>query len=227
MGARDEGPRPARRPGRGQGHPGARPGPPPRPARIATGDLFRAAVRDGTPLGLEARGTWTRRAGPGRDHGPDAPGAAGRPGRGARARSSTASPAPAPRPRRSTRARRARRPRSTPPSSSTSPRRTCSGASPGAGSARRPAMPTTRPHTRRAWRASATWTARRCPARRRQAGDRPGPAGEQLGALDDVVDHYRSAGVLRTVDGRRPIAEVTADLARGDRAGPVAGARSP
>ncbi len=35
---------------------------------------------------------------------------------------------------------------------------------------------------------------------------------QQLGALADVVDHYRSAGVLHTVDGRRPIAAVTNDL---------------
>jgi adenylate kinase len=35
---------------------------------------------------------------------------------------------------------------------------------------------------------------------------------KQLGALGDVVDHYRSAGLLQTVDGRRPIAAVTNDL---------------
>jgi adenylate kinase len=35
---------------------------------------------------------------------------------------------------------------------------------------------------------------------------------KQLGALADVVDHYRTAGVLQTVDGRRPIAAVTNDL---------------
>ena len=35
---------------------------------------------------------------------------------------------------------------------------------------------------------------------------------KQLGALADVVDHYRAAGVLQTVDGRRPIAAVTNDL---------------
>ncbi len=35
---------------------------------------------------------------------------------------------------------------------------------------------------------------------------------KQLGALADVVDHYRVAGLLRTVDGRRPIAAVTNDL---------------
>ncbi len=34
----------------------------------------------------------------------------------------------------------------------------------------------------------------------------------QLGALADVVDHYRRTGVLRTVDGTRPIAEVTEEL---------------
>jgi adenylate kinase len=35
---------------------------------------------------------------------------------------------------------------------------------------------------------------------------------KQLGALADVVEHYRVAGVLQTVDGRRPIAAVTNDL---------------
>jgi adenylate kinase len=35
---------------------------------------------------------------------------------------------------------------------------------------------------------------------------------QQLGALRDVVGHYRSAGVLRSVDGRRPIPEVTEEL---------------
>jgi adenylate kinase len=35
---------------------------------------------------------------------------------------------------------------------------------------------------------------------------------QQLGALRDVVGHYRAAGVLRTVDGRRPIPEVTEEL---------------
>jgi adenylate kinase len=35
---------------------------------------------------------------------------------------------------------------------------------------------------------------------------------KQLGALADVVEHYRAAGVLQTVDGRRPIAAVTNDL---------------
>ena len=34
----------------------------------------------------------------------------------------------------------------------------------------------------------------------------------QLGPLEEVVEHYRPLGVLRTVDGRRPIAAVTADL---------------
>ena len=35
---------------------------------------------------------------------------------------------------------------------------------------------------------------------------------KQLGALEDVVDHYRSVGLLQVVDGRRPIAAVTNDL---------------
>ncbi len=34
----------------------------------------------------------------------------------------------------------------------------------------------------------------------------------QLGSLEEVVEYYRPLGVLRTVDGRRPIAAVTADL---------------
>jgi adenylate kinase family enzyme len=32
---------------------------------------------------------------------------------------------------------------------------------------------------------------------------------QQLGALEDVVDHYRSRGVLASVDGRQSIREVT------------------
>ena len=35
---------------------------------------------------------------------------------------------------------------------------------------------------------------------------------QQLGALRDVVGYYRSQGTLRTVDGRRPITEVTDEL---------------
>jgi len=35
---------------------------------------------------------------------------------------------------------------------------------------------------------------------------------KQLGALADVVEHYRVAGRLHAVDGRRPIAAVTNDL---------------
>ena len=35
---------------------------------------------------------------------------------------------------------------------------------------------------------------------------------KQLGALGDVVDHYRAAGKLKTVDGTQPIADVTASL---------------
>ena len=34
----------------------------------------------------------------------------------------------------------------------------------------------------------------------------------QLGALAEVSRHYRDRGILRTVDGRRPIEQVTADL---------------
>lgn len=35
---------------------------------------------------------------------------------------------------------------------------------------------------------------------------------KQLSALGEVVDHYRAAGLLRSVDGRRPIAAVSNDL---------------
>ena len=35
---------------------------------------------------------------------------------------------------------------------------------------------------------------------------------QQLGALADVVEHYRAAGILQGVDGSRPIADVTNDL---------------
>ena len=35
---------------------------------------------------------------------------------------------------------------------------------------------------------------------------------QQLGALDAVVDYYRNHGALRTVDGRQPIERVTDDL---------------
>ena len=34
----------------------------------------------------------------------------------------------------------------------------------------------------------------------------------QLADLDAVVDHYRSTGALQTVDGRQPIADVSASL---------------
>jgi adenylate kinase len=35
---------------------------------------------------------------------------------------------------------------------------------------------------------------------------------EQMPPLDDVVDHYRRAGILATVDGREPIDEVSRDV---------------
>jgi adenylate kinase len=35
---------------------------------------------------------------------------------------------------------------------------------------------------------------------------------QQLGALGDVVDHYRARGILRTVDGTRTIEEVSTEL---------------
>ena len=106
------------RPGRGQGHPGARCSPSGSACpHVATGDLFRAAVRDGTPLGLEARRYMER--------GELVPDditirmlldRLEQPRRRRRRRSSTASRARAPRPRRSTRAGRARASGSTAPS---------------------------------------------------------------------------------------------------------------
>ncbi len=42
---------------------------------------------------------------------------------------------------------------------------------------------------------------------------------QQLGSMEDVVDHYRSGDVLQAVDGRRPVEEVTAALL--DRIGPT------
>lgn len=35
---------------------------------------------------------------------------------------------------------------------------------------------------------------------------------KQLGALADVIDYYRARGILRSVDGRRPIRDVTSSL---------------
>jgi adenylate kinase len=35
---------------------------------------------------------------------------------------------------------------------------------------------------------------------------------EQLGALDEVIEHYRSSGVLRTVDGLQPVGAVAAAI---------------
>ena len=35
---------------------------------------------------------------------------------------------------------------------------------------------------------------------------------QQLGALNEVIDHYRSAGVLRTVNGLRGIGEVAEEI---------------
>jgi adenylate kinase family enzyme len=34
----------------------------------------------------------------------------------------------------------------------------------------------------------------------------------QIAPLEEVVDHYRAGGILRTVDGSRPIDEVSADV---------------
>jgi adenylate kinase len=43
---------------------------------------------------------------------------------------------------------------------------------------------------------------------------------QQIPPLLDVVDHYRATGVLRSIDGLRPIQDVTAgllaELARGE-----------
>jgi adenylate kinase len=48
---------------------------------------------------------------------------------------------------------------------------------------------------------------------------------KQLGALEDVVDHYRVEGKLRVVDGTQPIEAVTADLLAAIRALPGWAAR--
>jgi adenylate kinase len=40
----------------------------------------------------------------------------------------------------------------------------------------------------------------------------------QLAALGDVVDYYRQRGLLRTIDGRRPVTEVTDALLAAARA---------
>ena len=42
---------------------------------------------------------------------------------------------------------------------------------------------------------------------------------QQLGALREVSRHYRDQGVLRSVDGRRSIDEVAADLLAARRPG--------
>jgi adenylate kinase len=34
----------------------------------------------------------------------------------------------------------------------------------------------------------------------------------QLGALNDVIEHYRGGGILRVVDGNRPVEDVTRSL---------------
>ena len=54
-----------------------------------------------------------------------------------------------------------------------------------------------------------------------------GPASSSSsGALEDVVDHYRAAGLLQTVDGRRPIAAVIERPARLHRARARTGGRT-
>ena len=195
---------------------------------LATGDLFRAAVRDGTPLGVVAQGYMDRG-----ELVPDeitirmlarAPRDARR-GRGRHPRRLPADRAPRPRP--STRAGRAGHARGR-----RDPRRRPGGRARGAplralGLPRRPATPTTRPPTRRGCRASATRTAR---ALVQRDDDRPevvrGRLEEQLGALEDVVDHYRPPGVLRT--GRRPSHDRGRDGRRSSAAiEPVPSWRSP
>ena len=169
--------RPARRPGAGKGTQAAllaeRLGIP----HVATGDLFRAAVRDGSPIGLEARRYMERgqlvpdditiRMLLDRLAQPDA----------AERRDPRRLPAQ-PRPGRGARrgARRARRARSTAPSASRSRPTSWSGACPAAGSAATPATSTTRhqpapgPGRLRHRRLAAR------PARRRQGRDDPRPA---------------------------------------------------
>jgi len=43
---------------------------------------------------------------------------------------------------------------------------------------------------------------------------------QQLGALAEVVDHYRARGVLRSVDGRQSISEVSSALLEQLQMGP-------
>ena len=170
---------------------------------IATGDLFRAAVRDGTPA--RARGRRYMEPGqlvPDDIDDPDAPRSAREPDAGG-GRSSTASRAPASRPRRSTRRSPTRGRSVTGPAHRRPARRPGRGGWPDAGSAS--ASGHVYNVTAKPPEVSGRLRHRRLaahPARRRQRGDRPGGMAQQIGALEEVVDHYRDACVLRPVDGR-------------------------
>ena len=101
-------------------------------AHIATGDMLRAAVRDGTPLGLEAKAIMAR--GDlvlGRPHHRDVPRAPRGSPTPSPACCSTGSRGRAPRPRRSTACSTASAARSRPSSSSTSTSTSSSGGCPG------------------------------------------------------------------------------------------------
>jgi adenylate kinase len=47
---------------------------------------------------------------------------------------------------------------------------------------------------------------------------------EQLPPLDDVVDHYREAGILASVDGRQSIEDVGRDVVRASNGDAAVGA---
>lgn len=50
---------------------------------------------------------------------------------------------------------------------------------------------------------------------------------KQLGAMGEVVEHYRASGLLRTIEGRGPIADVSAALLAALAAAPAAGPGEP
>ena len=175
---------------------------------VATGDLFRAAVRDGTPLGIEARRYMDAgSSSPTRsrcDSSSSGSAARTRP----RASSSTASRGRRSRPRPSTRRSPSAARGSPPPSSSTSRRTSSSGACRAAGSAGPPGTPTTR-------RSSPPRVAgrlrprrlRAVPARGRPAGHDPGPDGPA--ARRPRRGHRALPERRRPVDRRRPAGRST------------------
>jgi adenylate kinase len=50
---------------------------------------------------------------------------------------------------------------------------------------------------------------------------------KQLGAMGEVVEHYRASGLLRTIEGRGPIADVSAALLAALAAAPAVGPGEP